>query len=864
MRKLIAPLLVLLSLAAARAQAAPEALRCKANFDPVKIDANPNSPGWNVNCFSDEVFILDGSQVVTITERDDTTGMTFQVTRPLVDCSFRGDRPDAKDSTNCFIGPLKGQVTGEALGPAVQRTLELVRARGATFPDTEQLVFFRGDFSTRDEQGPLFYRDISIGTRSPMNVVENIGLMVAAKDKPYIGFIDAGNTRAIYRDGFTRPGADRPDTELFELCGPAAVGFFPRPEFYPEPAICPPGLFTYFDALAQATGSLFGPHLRADPTYKADCVQQARDLGQNPATVDSTCEYASDLFSLPGLKSALRVVTGGTGTATSVATNSGIEMFIWNSLLDLPGSLMGGNTFRPQGNDTFGVGMPPPFEGVSPPFEGKQRPRFHPIDLYIMGFMPWQQVPPIRSFNISSAAVRSYVAEPVGAEGFLPGLGPAMGTRIDGVAIRKRERNPMSQNPVPIVPKTRDFVRIVEANGGERRPSYAEANQFVRQMWVFITKPLSVMQAAAADLTIGKPSDETADALDEQLRTQVRHLAAIQKARRDYARYFYALTSYRGRIYNTFEGNVDDNAYWEFGGARDDAQLFTGSGGLNLQLAGPEPIANSGGKIRTVLRVLGTPGSDGKIVFNPQRGHVIRISGDQKGPVPTNVLSLRMRVPSDPELLDNLRRDPKFEGGYFATVTLEGGPRPVTLRVPRSENAYLVPDGQFRNYAVLLSDVAPLTEGGEWKSFTLAPSNRGVGGLEIDWIRFSHETDAKDSDKPCAGVADGPDGWPDAEDNCPAVYNPAQDDGNGDGVGDACEDYDADQVPNACDNCPIYSNSSQRDRDRNGRGDACDPDSTEGCFADGSIGGPLRRPSAFALLAVSLLGLALAWRRRRR
>ena len=113
-------------------------------------------------------------------------------------------------------------------------------------------------------------------------------------------------------------------------------------------------------------------------------------------------------------------------------------------------------------------------------------------------------------------------------------------------------------------------------------------------------------------------------------------------------------------------------------------------------------------------------------------------------------------------------------------------------------------------------------------------------------------------------MAQGPDGWPDAEDNCPAVFNPAQDDGNGDGVGDACEDYDGDRSANACDNCPSLSNSSQRDRDRRRPGRRLRPSTPSGCFADGSIGGPLRRPSAFGLLAVGLLGLALVWRRRRR
>ena len=89
------------------------------------------------------------------------------------------------------------------------------------------------------------------------------------------------------------------------------------------------------------------------------------------------------------------------------------------------------------------------------------------------------------------------------------------------------------------------------------------------------------------------------------------------------------------------------------------------------------------------------------------------------------------------------------------------------------------------------------------------------------------------------------DGFPDASDNCPTVFNPVrpmdqgrQADADNDGIGDACDecpddpaqkcehavatDFDGDGIPNGVDNCPETANPNQADEDNDGHGDACD------------------------------------------
>lgn len=89
----------------------------------------------------------------------------------------------------------------------------------------------------------------------------------------------------------------------------------------------------------------------------------------------------------------------------------------------------------------------------------------------------------------------------------------------------------------------------------------------------------------------------------------------------------------------------------------------------------------------------------------------------------------------------------------------------------------------------------------------------------LQYGSYSYGTWTKVSSDPDADA----DGVPDATDNCPNEPNAGQEDGDLDGIGDACEpDTDGDGVPDDTDNCVNNENPGQEDTDGDGVGDACD------------------------------------------
>ncbi|HEX8102081.1 MAG TPA: thrombospondin type 3 repeat-containing protein [Solirubrobacteraceae bacterium] len=101
-------------------------------------------------------------------------------------------------------------------------------------------------------------------------------------------------------------------------------------------------------------------------------------------------------------------------------------------------------------------------------------------------------------------------------------------------------------------------------------------------------------------------------------------------------------------------------------------------------------------------------------------------------------------------------------------------------------------------------------------------------------LALAHPTSPTDPDHDGAGLGSSPQN-PTGPDNCPDVFNPGQEDTDGDAQtsatpptdtgGDACDtDDDADKIDDAVDNCRLIENATQADIDGDGEGDLCDDD----------------------------------------
>lgn len=111
----------------------------------------------------------------------------------------------------------------------------------------------------------------------------------------------------------------------------------------------------------------------------------------------------------------------------------------------------------------------------------------------------------------------------------------------------------------------------------------------------------------------------------------------------------------------------------------------------------------------------------------------------------------------------------------------------------------------------------------DWGAYRDPPKLDDYGGPipHVDHIHMEVSTDAAEMRTPWFADDDG-DGVLGGVDDCPDVANAGQEDLDGDGVGDACQDIDGDGVLDVSDLCPESANPDQSDVDADGLGDACD------------------------------------------
>jgi MYXO-CTERM domain-containing protein len=608
----------------------------------------------------------------------------------------------------------------------------------------------------------------------------------------------------------------------------------------------------------------------------------------------------------------------------------------WSFWFDTDGSVMEGNKWRDEGDGTF--------------FSVDPDGGFAPIDQYLWGFRPADEVPPffvITDFEPedvepqtlrlldprecgddldcpeTQAGLNLQICRRTPCEVDNPEVDPTHSSDCDpGVACEETahlrtpfltqhecqvevgecaiqiDRNTGASFGVTVEGTRHDFtIDDIIATNGERWPDFFDAPKVTKELFVFITRP--------RELPI--PTTECVEGSFER----------VVKMRKEWTRYFYRTTDFRGRAI-THADVVEDMPLWEWGlvsrsglDPLDASERWTGDDlGDELTTIATAPVAcrddedcedgqpcrqGSCQGTRSGLRVV-TLGPSSRIVSPRLKFHAadydaarISLQADagtagrlywstETPPSFDEEHSVRFPVPADGKrhvTTASLHGVPGWEGDITG-LAIAPGDTAATFTLDRVELVDLelqgycggaVADPRIPCFARTCVRDEPRSEscsptcepGFECRDGACQLPEACAEDCECDPDFHCADAPACPNGEACIDVVPDrdQDGYLDEIDNCPRLPNGDQRDGNHDGFGDACEDYDADGAPNAIDNCPTVVNGRQTDEDGDGVGDECDEDfhgRAAGCAVGRADGATPGLALGLAVLGLAALG----------